>query len=247
MQYVEMLRSRSVLTWFCGLLLGAFVLVVISVYSGHAHMHGSVGTIHFSEVLKGCAFGAMVLATCVAPGLNAESGTLAITWTRPASRSAIAWRYIAVDVVTILVGYAFVVALVLGFLAVYGLLGNLAFDAAAPLALLNAVGCVLMWYGLVTVVTARMDGRGGLISGVSWGVFLALTLLWIAPLPSMLHVLVTVLNYFSPFSYFADSSSRHGGTDTIVPLATQYLTLIAWGFVAVTLTATVRLWSTREV
>lgn len=246
MQYVEILRSRAVLTWFCGLLLGAFAIVVISVYSGHAHMHGTMGTIHFSELLKGCAFGAMVLATCVAPGLNAESGTLSITWTRPTSRTAIAWRYIAVDVVTILLGYAFVVALVLGFLAVYGLLGNLAFDAAAPLALLNGVGCTLMWYGLVTVVTARMDGRGGLIAGVSWGVFLALTLLWIAPLPALLHGLITFLNYFNPLAYFSDSS-RHGSTDTIVPLGQDLLTLIAWSFVAVTLVATVRLWSTREV
>jgi hypothetical protein len=247
MQYVEILRARRVLTWFCGLLLGAFVLVVISAYSGHAHMHGSVGTIHLSELLKGCAFGAMVLATCVAPGLNAESGTLAIAWTRPASRSAIAWRYIAVDVVTILVGYAFVVALVLGFLAVYGLLGNLVFDAAVPVALLNAVGCTLMWYGLVTVVAARMDGRAGLIAGVSWGVFLALTLLWIAPLPALLHGLITFLNYFNPFAYFADASSDQASGRTMVPLTAGYLTLIAWAFVAVTLPATVRLWSTREV
>jgi hypothetical protein len=40
MQYVEMLRARRVLTWYCGILLAVFVIVALSFYSGHSHISG---------------------------------------------------------------------------------------------------------------------------------------------------------------------------------------------------------------
>jgi hypothetical protein len=247
MQYVEMLRARRVLTWYCGILLGALVIAVISVYSGHAHMHGSLGTTRLSELLEGCAFGAMIVATCLAPGLNAESSTLAIVWTRPMSRPAIAWRYIAVDAVTIVIAYAFVLAIILAFHASFGVLGQIDLDGAVPMTVVNGIGCALMWYGLVNVVAARLDGRGGLIAGLSWAVFLVTGGLWHAPFPPLLHGLITFLDYFNPLTYLGGGSSANGGEVRVLALSPDVLTLIAWAFVAVTLVATVRLWSTREV
>jgi hypothetical protein len=247
MQYVEILRSRRVLTWYCGLLLGALIIVAFSFYYVHAQMNGRPEFVPLAHLIKGCAFGALILATCVAPGLNAESSTLAITWTRPISRAAIAWRYIAVDIATILVGFAFLIALVLVFFALFGQLGEVTIDASIVPAVLGALGCALMWYGLITVVTARMDGRGGLIAGVSWGVFVVLGLLWIVPFPAPLHGLITVLNYFDPLAYFTSVSSDSHSSRTIIPLDPNVKTAIAWGFAVVTSVATVRLWSTREV
>ena len=247
MEYVEILRARRALTWYCGILLAVLVVTVISVYSKHSHMTGSPGTISLSDLLKGCAFGAIVVATCVAPGLNAESGTLAIAWTRPMSRAAIAWRYIAVDALTIVVAYAFAVFIALAFLVPFGLLGSVVVDRDVPMTILNSVGCSLMWYGLVNVVAARMDGRGGLVAGLSWAVFLVIGGLRVAPFPPLLHGVLTFLNYFNPLTYFQSVSSSHSTTHTVLPLSPDLLTLIAWCFVAVTLVATVRLWSTREV
>lgn len=246
MQYVEMLRARRVLTWYCGILLAAFVIVVISFYSGHTRVSGG-GHSHddLSELIRICAFGAMIVATCMAPGLNGESSTVAITWTRPLSRPAIAWRYIGVDAVTILIGYLFLLAIGIAFTALFGHLGNLKFDAAIPAALLNVFGVTLMWYGLVTLVTARMDGRGGLISGLSWAAFTIAGGLWEVPFPAVLHGLITFLDYFNPLTYYVNIG-RHPGSE-ILTLDPSLLTLIAWCFVAVTLVATVRLWSTREI
>jgi hypothetical protein len=247
MEYVEILRARRVLTWYCGILLAMLIVTVISVYSGHSHMQGSPGSIPLSDLLKGCAFGAIVVATCVAPGLNAESSTLAITWTRPMSRTAIVWRYIAVDALTIALGYAFAVFIALAFLALFGLLGHVTIDGDVPVTLLNGIGCSLMWYGLVNVAVARLDGRGGMISGLSWALFLVIGGLWVAPFPPLLHGLLTFLNYFNPLTYFQSVTSSHSTSHSVVPLGPELLTLIAWCFVAVTLVATVRLWSTREV
>jgi hypothetical protein len=247
MEYVEILRARRVLTWYCGTLLAVLAIAVLSVYSGHSQMHGSVGPIHLSDLLKGCAFGAIIVATCMAPGINAESSTLAIAWTRPMSRTAIAWRYIAVDAVTIVLGYAFAVFIALAFLAAFGLIGNVGVDGDVPMTILNGIGSSLMWYGLVNVVVARMDGRGGMISGLSWAVFLVIGGLWAAPFPPLIHGLLTFLNYFNPLTYFQSVSSSHSTSHEVLVLSPDLLTLIAWCFVAVTLVATVRLWSTREV
>lgn len=247
MQYVEILRARRVLTWYCAILLGALVFTVISFYSGHVQMHGGHTSTQLSDLLKGCAFGAIVVATCLAPGLNAESGTVAIAWTRPISRDAIAWRYIAVDVVTILFAYAFAVVVAVAFLAVFGLLSQVDVDGGVPMTVVNGIGCALMWYGLVNVVAARMDGRGALIAGLSWAVFLVTGGLWHAPFPPLLHGLITFVDYFNPLTYFNGGSSANNGEVRVLALSTDVLTLIAWAFVAVTLVATVRLWSTREV
>ncbi len=246
MEYVEILRARRALTWYCGVLLAVLIVTVISVYSGHSQMTGAPGAVPLSVLLKGCAFGAIIVATCVACGLNAESSTLAIAWTRPMSRAAIAWRYIAVDAVTIVIGYAFAIFIALAFLAAFGLLGHVTIDGDVPMTILNSIGCSLMWYGLVNVVAARLDGRGSMISGLSWAVFLVIGGLWAAPFPPLLHGLLTFLNYFNPLTYIQSVSSSHS-TTTILALSPDLLTLIAWCFVAVTLVATVRLWSTREV
>ena len=248
MEYVELLRARRVLTWNCGLLLAALIIAVLSVYSGHAEMKGSVpSAIALSHLLKGCAFGAIVVATGVAPGLNAESSTFAIAWTRPMSRAAIAWRYIAVDALTIVVGYVYLLVIILAGFACFGLLGHVVVDGGVPLTVLNGLGCALMWYGLVNVVAARMEGRGSMISGVSWAVFLFIGGLWVAPFPPLLHGLLTFLQYFNPLTYLQSLSSSHSASQSILPLTPELLTLIAWCFVAVTLVLTVRLWSTREV
>jgi hypothetical protein len=249
MEYVEILRARRVLTWYCAILLGMLAISVISLYSGHhPNIYGGHGSLAVSAILTGCAFGAMIVATCVAPGLNAESNTLAIAWTRPIPRASIVLRYIAVDVVAIIVAYAYTFAIVLAFCALLGFAGHIFVDADIPLALLNGLGCALMWYGLIMVVAAPLNGRGALIAGLSWGAFVVIGVLWSAPFPTAIHAVLTFLNYFNPLTYFAgENSDGHAHGHEVLMLSPEILTLIAWGFVAVTLAGTVRLWSTREV
>ncbi|HZX67624.1 MAG TPA: hypothetical protein VFE70_02015 [Candidatus Elarobacter sp.] len=247
MEYVEILRARRVLTWYCAVLLAALAITAVSMVSGHAHVGGGHPSIALSAILSGCAFGAMIVATCVAPGLNAESNTLAIAWTRPVPRPSIVLRYIAVDVAAIIVAYAYTFAIVLAFCALLGFFGHIFADADIPLALLNGLGCALMWYGLIMVVAAPLNGRGNLVAGLSWGVFVVGGALWAAPFPAAIHTILTFVNYFNPMTYFAGGSTDDNHSHHVLMLNTEILTLIAWVFVAVTLVAAVRLWSTREV
>jgi hypothetical protein len=249
MEYVEILRARRVLIWYCGILLAILIIAVVSLYSGHANIHqgNDGGGASLASLIQACAFGAIIVATCVAPGLNAESGTLAITWTRPMPRTAIALRYIAVDVATILFAWAFTVLITVLFFAAFNSLNEIRLGDGIGAAFLNGLGCALMWYGLVTLVSARLNGRGGLIAGLSWGVFIVLTLLWIVPFPAPIHMLVNVLNYFNPLTYFHNVGEPTHHSHLVLDVSENILTLIAWGFVAVTLAGTVRLWSTREV
>lgn len=248
MEYVEILRARRVLTWYCGLVFAAFVIGVVSLLSGHVNMHaGANGDSPLSALIQGSAFAALIVATCMAPGLNAESSTLAITWTRPMPRDTIAWRYVAVDVAAILFAWLFAMAIALAFLATFGLLGTISVDGGVGGAILNGLGCALMWYGLVALVSARLNGRGTLIAGLSWAVFIVLSVLWVAPFPTPLHGLITFLDYFNPLTYFHNIGEPTRASRQVLPVAPEIQTLIAWGFVVVTFVASVRLWSTREV
>lgn len=254
MEYVEILRARGLLRNYGFVLLLGLVLAAVSLYSNHFGGHVEVrteadtsGTVSvYSSVLAGCAIVAFIIATCIAPGLSAESSTLAITWTRPLPRSTIAWRFIAIDLATIAVSYAALFVVVLIVFAMFGVSGRFRFDGADAAAIVaRGLGCALMWYALVTLVTARLPGRGGLIAGLSWVAFLVLGGLWAAPFPALIHWLITALDYLNPLAYFGNIGSN--GTQSIIPLSGAVRTLIVWCIGIAALAGTVRLWSTREV
>lgn len=257
MEYVEFLRARGILRNYGAVLLVGLVLAIASLFSNHFGGHvvlqvqdakpgtpGAVGV--YSSILGGSAIVAFIIATCIAPGLSAESSTLAITWTRPVPRSTIAWRFIAIDLVTIAVSYVAFVVVVLIVLAMFGLLGRFRFDGAGAAAIVTlGLGCAIMWYALVTLVTAWLPGRGGLIAGLSWVAFLVLGGLWAAPFPTLIHWLIAALNYLNPLAYFGNIGSS--GHDQVIPLTGVVRTLMAWCIGIAALVGTVRLWSTREV
>ena len=257
MEYVEMLRARKVLRNYALVLLAGLILVVASFFSNHVGAHlevhvqtakpgdpGAVGV--FSSIFAACALAAFIIATCIAPGLNAESSTLALTWTRPVPRSTIAWRFIAIDLATIAVSYAALFVVVIVVLAMFGVLGRFRFDGGdAAVVVARGLGCALMWYALVTLVTARLPGRGGMIAGLSWAAFLVLAGLSATPFPPLIGALIALLNYLNPLAYFGHIGS--GGQHAIIPLGGTLDTLLPWCIGIAALIGTVRLWSTREV
>jgi hypothetical protein len=249
MEYVEILRARKVVRNFALVLLAGFVLTAISLFSGHTTVQvegAHTGTVALSSVLAGCALVAFIIATCIAPGLSAESSTLAITWTRPVSRARIVARFIAVDLAAIVVSFALAFVTALIFLAMFHALGALQFNGARALAVLGlGLGCTLMWYSLVTLASTRLPGRGGMIAGLSWVAFLVLTGLWAAPFPPLLHGLIVLLNYLNPLAYFGNHLSS-GDSSQILPFGDVVRTLLAWCIGIAALFGTVRLWSTRE-
>ncbi len=189
MQYVEILRARRALLWYTGVLLALMIVVILSVYAGsHSAIRTGGGSVPLSHLIVAAAFGAWIVATIVVPGLSSESAhTTPIVWTRPLSRDRIAWRYIAIDAVAILLGYVIVIDVVILGIAAFGGLQLLAVDSSALPAFVLGLGTALMWYALALAVSARFPGRGSMIAGVSWAAFIVLGTLWAAPMPPMLH------------------------------------------------------------
>jgi hypothetical protein len=249
MEYVEILRARRVLFWYTLALLGALVITALSAYGGHADMRNGGGTLDFWMLELGCAMGAFIVATCVAPGLIAEASTVGITWTRPAPRARIAWRFIAVDFLAIVLGYAILLAVVLAFFALFGLLHVVHFGPRDLVVFALAMGSAVLWYGLVTLVSSRLPGRGGLIAGLSWVAFVVIGSTWAAPLPPAIHTALTVLSYLNPMAYVGGISGGDGNHHSVHPivLSEGLRTVLVWVLGLVALVATVRLWSTREV
>ena len=245
MEYVEILRARRILLWYGIVLLAIVGLAILAVYSGNGKVHTENGTVNFSSFVKAGTFGALVVATFIAPGLSAESATTPIIWTRPVTRESIAWRYIGIDVATIVIGYALLVASSLIVAAAADLLRLVTFTATASLtAFALGMGAAVMWYAMISVVAARLPGRGGMIAGLSWAVFLVTVALTAAPFPPLIHAVFTLLDYLNPMAWLGNmgSSERH----EIIALSAPLRAAGTWGIAAIAIVASVRLWSTRE-
>jgi hypothetical protein len=249
MHYVEILRARRVLTWYTIIVLGVLAITVLSIYAGHADMQSPSSALTVGPILLACAMGAYVVATCIAPGLIAEAATLPITWTRPEPRSRIAWRYIAIDIATIALAYVILIGVVLLFFAIFGALGYLRVVPDDLAMFFLALGSAVMWYGLATLVSSRLPGRGGLIAGMSWVAFVVIGSVWAAPLPGPLHAVLTGLNYLNPMAYIGGVSGGDGQHHAVHPITLDqtWRLVLVWLIAAAALAGTVRLWSTREV
>jgi hypothetical protein len=246
-EYVEILRAQRFLFWYAGSLLGCFLLTLIAVYSSHAHGHSTFsGSENMSSFVGVASFGALIAATFLATGLNAEHATTAIIWTRPQSRESIAWRYIAVDLVAILAAYVFLVVLIFGAMALFGALSVVRFDPAGILKVfLLGMGAATMWYGLISVAAARVEGHGARFAGLSWAVFIILGAVTAAPLPDLLHYIIIALNYLNPLAWLGNLGSHSSGGHTI-PFSASVRAAGAWLIAIVAIVAGVKLWATRE-
>ena len=241
MEHVEILRSRRILIRWT-VVVGCIFLIWTVALAGHGVRidGGKLPSIPLVAVLTAVAFCSFILASIVAPGLNNEASTIAITWTRPVSRASVAWRYVGVDLVTIAIGSVLLAAAVLALLAISGMVRYVRFDLT-PLDALELAGCIVMWYGLCLVAAARVPERAGMIAGTSWGVFVVLSILASVPFPALIHDIVVGLNYLNPLAYISQSEKG-------MMLAGNLLakTAAIWAIGIVSLVAAVRLWSTRE-
>jgi hypothetical protein len=267
MEYVEILRARRHLIWFTAILGASFLLTLITALTGHLHSGGELTALVIPvQYLEGiCFFGALIIASFVAPGLHAEHTTLALTWTRPTPRATIAWRFIAVDLAAMLIGALVVGVVILLQLLVAGIARDISFNVGDfVVTLVEATGAALMWYAVVMVVSVRIPERAGMVAGLSWivfsavGVFANLPFFW-----PIVHDLLVVLNLFNPLAYFGGGGgggatvSLHSSSGAMAPMPTpQYGELItapiakiivSYVIAGAALAATVRLWSTREI
>jgi hypothetical protein len=246
MEYIEILRARRILTWYTGFLIAGLIIEALAFYLGHGNNKGD-GTVAFSSLAGAAALGAILIATLVVPGLSAEAAhTTPLIFTRPAPRDAIAWRFVAVDAAAILIGYLLLLVGMIVGIAEIGGLTAVTFDPALTLRnVLLGFGAALMWYSVVSVVAARLPGRGPLLAGLSWAVFLILSALVHAHnFPVWLHDVIYALNYLNPTAWLGGMTPQ--GNSSILPYSVWTRTICEWLIAAALLIATVRLWSTRE-
>jgi hypothetical protein len=251
MHYVEMMRARRVLIGYGIALLAIIALTALSMLAGPGHVHtdfkvGSAPMIPSSTIIAGCIFGALIVTTLMIPGLNAEAATTPIIWTRPTPRDTIAWRYVAIDLATIVVAFLGTIACVYIVLAIIGLLKYAVFDTKTVTATLLGLGCIVMWYGLVSMAAARLPGRGPMLAGLSWIVFLVQAALTVAPFPWVIHEIIIVLNYANPFAYLGGVNSANVHDALVIDLPAAGRAVAAWVIGIAAIFASVRLWSTRE-
>ncbi|MEA2719099.1 MAG: hypothetical protein QOJ39_963 [Candidatus Eremiobacteraeota bacterium] len=249
MEYVEMLRARRVLTWYGGIIFALLALgLALAFKDGAPHIQTSrdaIPRMPFEALLVGSAFGPLILAAFLAVCFDAEYKTVAITWTRPMSRLAIAGRYLAVDGVTMLAAWVLTLAAALICIVVLGLSKYLTFEGNPAGTIVLALGCAVMWYGLVVVLTILLPGRGNAIAGGSWAYVLIVPGLAQIPFPHALHAVMLALNYLNPLAYLGSISSS-GSRTMIAGTPTMHI-IAAWLIGIAAIAIGTRLWATREV
>ena len=249
MEYVEMLRARRVLTWYGGIVLALLALgLALAFKDGPPQIqmsHDMNPRIPFGAILAGSAFGPLILAAFLAVCFDAEYKTVAITWTRPLSRLAIAGRYLAVDGITMLVAWLFTLAAVLICIVTLGLAKYLVLESKDPSIIVLAFGCAVMWYGLVVLLTILLPGRGNAIAGASWAYVLIVPGLSQIPFPPALHQVMLALNYLNPLAYLGSFGSS-GSRTLLAGTPTAHL-IAAWLIGIAAIAIGTRLWTIREV
>jgi hypothetical protein len=241
MEYVEILRSRKILIRWSVIIAVGLALGAIGVAGHNVRLSGHIPVVPMTALISLVAFGAFILASVVSPGLNNEAATIAITWTRPMPRTTTAWRFVAVDLLTILAGGIILALAATAQLAITGLLPYVRLDSQTTATLIEAFGCTLMWYALCLVAASRIPDRAGMIAGLSWGAFIVLIIMIALPLPPVLHALVILVNYLNPLAYFS-----HDNTVKVLGGYPMLTAFIPWLIAIAALVTAIRLWSTRE-
>jgi len=229
MAYVEFLRARRALTIYTIVIAALVVLLVTSLYAGHAHVSAhdfgdAKHSIPLSAVFAGAAFGSLLFGTLLAASLNRERDFLALSWTRPIPRERMAAACMLVDFGAVVA--AFVITLALGFIPLLttGAAAGIRTDGHEFAVIAEVFAVTLMWYGMVQAATSWYRGRGGLVIGLSWPLFIFLVSmqhsLGFGP---VVHAVAEGLNYLNPLAYLS-SYNEARGSDTLVASAALSLT-----------------------
>jgi hypothetical protein len=247
-EYVELLRARRALIWYGAILFSCVALgLALAFKDGPPRIqmsHASNPMIPVQYLLAGAAFGPLILAAFLAVGLDAEYKTVAITWTRPISRLAIALRYVAVDGGALLAAWLLTLAAVFITVFAIGIGKYVSFGHDVAGAVLLVFGAAVMCYGLVVFVTTLLPGRGSAIAGGSWGYALIVPGLASIPFPPLLHQAMVALNYLNPMAYIGNQGS---GSHPLIAGSGEQHAIATWLIGLAALAIATQIWTKREV
>jgi hypothetical protein len=248
MMLVELLRQRWWSVWWAGVILVLAVVLGVSAQHTVVNVNGTrLGGIAIPLVALApvAMFLAMIYATSSGLSLNREAQTLALSWTKPLSRPAIALRIIATDVVMIVAAYVFAWLIVLGVVAACD--GTLIGSAQVPAMIALSLGVTLMWYALIQAITSALPTSTGIVVGLLWPGALILSGLNGSINPTF-DAAIRVLNAFNPLAYL--NSVTHSSVATQVTgywqLPPGEAAIIVWGLSVVYVAVAIALWMRRE-
>jgi len=247
MTYVEVLRARRLVFWIAAIVALQVVLAVWSLLSSHGHVDRP-SAIPMTWLLAIGGIGPLIAASFLGGNISAEGTTLAILWTRPATRTAIAWRYFAVDAVAMLLAYLIVLAGEVLIAAFVGVANRLWFDSGSAGTIAIVLSGSFMLYAYIRLGSARLTGRGGVLAGAIWAAMFLVPGLAHLPLPAPFHLPLVGLEYVSPLTWIGSlgGSEHHNADASVVGLSVGWRALVAAVIAIVALVASVQLWVTRE-
>jgi len=246
MEYVEILRMRRSLIRHVGIL--AAIGSIVLAFGGQ---HASVDINGTSQLMSGmhvplgalasiAAFYAAIFASSAGTSLNRENETRELSWTKPLSRSSLAVRFIAIDLVGVAIAYAAAIGVIAAVMTHMNIAPFIGDRAVPQLALGLGVG--VMWYALIQVVTCMLPPGGRALSGVMWPVVFATGLF--AQVPGVLGAIARALNVINPLSYLNLTSGAHGLLALGMPVEER--ALIVWGFTLLFCAISVAVWPKAE-
>ena len=159
-----------------------------------------------------------------------NDGHLALTWTKPVSRTRYALVMMGVDLTFVAFVFVLMVGFIAGITVQHGALRYLFVDRDAWFNLVRFPLAAAAWFGLAQGLTASLRQHSGTVRGVAVAIAAILLALGVSDLPPVWHALVKFLNFFNPLAYSAYAYSAH--TQQLNPFATWGLDLVALAAIA---------------
>jgi hypothetical protein len=254
MEYAEFLRVRGIIKWHLGILAAVLVLGLIFGHDLTVNVNDPGGS-HLATVASGMhvalawmapigMFFAAIFASSAGSSLNREFGLRDIAWTKPLSRSALALRYVLIDVAAVALLFVLTLAVVAALLWRFGVTPYV--DAAFVAPALLGCGVSVMWYALVQVLSCRIPSQGMAVGGILWPV--ALLSLGLADLHNSVGTAARALDVVNPLAYMNGVTlGSHGAVvESLWQLPPQEGALIVWSFSVAFCALAVALWIRRE-
>ena len=239
MYYVQLLRVRRAFTWYAAALAAATLLILVTTHSAHHKNLSSLTMLPLSGLILGASLTAIIFAAICGTSLNQENDGVEMVWAKPMSRERLAFEYMLVDLVAIIVAFAYGFLLIVLILASFGVAGAITVDPSAPASLFLGLGIAMMWNGELQALTSWQVGRGGLMIGLSWAFFA-----WLLPMCTLLamywnptvHAVLVGVSYLDPLTYLPIGNGSHihitaggnEGANSIMPLGLWARAAITW-------------------
>jgi hypothetical protein len=248
---VESIRLRRWTIGWSAIIVALALILVFTIQHAIATVeingaHWSALNIPILSFAPLAMFLSMIYGSGAGLSLNQEGQTLALSWTKPLSRVAIALRIVAADLVAIIASYIFAWLVIIGVIS--SARGSIAVSPDLITSIVLSLGVAIMWYALIVALTSWLPSSGGALMGLMWPAALIISQLR-GQFGNAIDTVVLVLNTINPLAYLNFSISSHSSDNVSVgywqaPIDER--AVIVWLLSVVLIAIGIGLWTRRE-